>query len=106
MNNTIYMILMALTMAGVTYIIRMIPMVFFKGEIKSTFIKSFLYYVPYAVLTAMTFPSVFFITGNAYSSLIGTCVALIGAASKKSLVVVAILSVLSILVFELLTLII
>ncbi len=102
MNETVYMILMALTMAGVTYVIRMIPMVFFKGEIKSKFIKSFLYYVPYAVLTAMTFPSVFFVTGNVYSSVIGTCVAFIGASSKKSLVVVAIMSVLSILAFELL----
>ena len=103
MNETVYMILMALTMAGVTYIIRMIPMVFFKGEIKSRFIKSFLYYVPYAVLTAMTFPSVFFVTGNVYSSLIGTCVAFIGASSKKSLVVVAIMSIISILAFELIT---
>lgn len=102
MNSTVYMILMALVMAGVTYLIRLIPMVFFKGEIKSRFIKSFLYYVPYAVLTAMTFPSVFFVTGNVYSSIIGTCIAFIGAANKKSLVLVAIMSVLSILLFELL----
>lgn len=101
MNETVYMILMALTMAGVTYIIRMIPMVFFKGEIKSKFIKSFLYYVPYAVLTAMTFPSVFLVTGNVYSSTIGTLVAIIGALCKKSLVIVAIMSVVSILAFEL-----
>ena len=101
MNETTYMILMALTMAGVTYIIRMVPMVFFKGEIKSKFIKSFLYYVPFAVLTAMTFPSVFFATGNVYSSTIGTCVAFIGALSKKSLITVAIISVVAILTFEL-----
>lgn len=46
-------------MALVTYIIRMIPMAFFSKPIHSQFFKSFLFYVPYAVLAAMTFPSVF-----------------------------------------------
>ncbi|MBQ3235201.1 MAG: AzlD domain-containing protein [Clostridia bacterium] len=101
MSNNLYMILMVLTMAGVTYIIRVIPMAFFHKKIKSTFIKSLLYYVPYAVLTAMTFPSVFFVTGNVYSAIIGTCVAFLGAVSKRSLVIVAILSVLSVLLFDL-----
>lgn len=46
-------------MALVTYVIRMIPMAFFSKPIHSRFFKSFLFYVPYAVLSAMTFPSVF-----------------------------------------------
>ncbi len=46
-------------MALVTYVIRMIPMAFFSRSIKSRFFQSFLYYVPYAVLAAMTFPAVF-----------------------------------------------
>ena len=50
-----YMLIMAL----VTYLIRMIPLTFFQKEIKSQFIKSFLFYVPYAVLGAMTFPAIF-----------------------------------------------
>ena len=45
-----------LVMAGVTYLIRMLPLVLFKKEITSPFVKSFLYYVPYACLAAMTFP--------------------------------------------------
>ena len=101
MSNNLYMVLMVLTMAGVTYLIRVIPMAFFHKKIKSVFIKSLLYYVPYAVLTAMIFPSVFFVTGNVYSGIIGTCVALIGAASKRSLVVVAIMSVLSVFIYSL-----
>lgn len=100
MSNNLYMVLMVLVMAGVTYLIRMIPMAFFHKKIKSNFIKSLLYYVPYAVLTAMTFPAVFFVTGNVYSGIIGTCVAFLGAVSKRSLVIVAILSVLSILIFD------
>ena len=101
MSKNMYMVLMVLAMAGVTYLIRVIPMAFFHKKIKSNFIKSLLYYVPYAVLTAMTFPSVFFVTGNVYSGIIGTCVAFIGAVSKRSLVVVAILSVLSVFAFDL-----
>lgn len=46
-------------MAGVTYAIRVLPLVLFRKEIKSTFVRSFLYYIPYAVLGAMTFPAVF-----------------------------------------------
>ena len=46
-------------MAGVTYLVRMLPMVIFRKKIKSRFIRSFLYYIPYAVLAAMTFPAVF-----------------------------------------------
>lgn len=51
-------------MAGVTYLIRALPLVIFKGKITNRFVQSFLYYVPYAVLGAMTFPSILFSTGN------------------------------------------
>ena len=47
-----------LVMAGVTYLIRMLPLALFKREITSPFVKSFLYYVPYACLAAMTFPAI------------------------------------------------
>ena len=56
MSKTLYYILDLLIMAGVTYIIRMLPIVIFKKKIKSQFINSLLYYLPYAVLSAMTFP--------------------------------------------------
>ena len=46
-------------MAGVTYLIRMIPFTFFRKKIKSRFFRSFLYYIPYAVLSAMTIPAIF-----------------------------------------------
>lgn len=52
-----------LVMAGVTYLIRMLPLTVFRKEIKSRFVRSFLAYVPYAVLTAMTIPGVLYSTG-------------------------------------------
>ena len=97
-NNTPYMILLVLVMAGVTYLIRMIPFVFLRQKIKSTFLNSLLYYVPYAVLSAMTFPAIFYCTGNVISACVGTAVAIIAALSKRSLVVVAVLAVLAVLV--------
>jgi len=76
-------------MAMVTYLIRMLPIALFRKKIKSRFIKSFLYYVPYAVLGAMTFPAVFYCTGSIYSAIIGTVVAVILAFYEKSLTIVA-----------------
>ena len=77
-------------MALVTYLIRMIPFTLFRKEIKSTFFRSFLAYVPYAVLGAMTFPSIFFATSSLPSAIAGTVVALILAFFKRSLLTVAV----------------
>ena len=93
------MALMILVMAGVTYLIRMIPFVFFKKKIKSVYIKSVLFYMPYAVLSAMTFPYIFYSTGNIYTALIGTVVAVVAAVCKRSLLTVAICACLAVLIF-------
>lgn len=90
---------MILVMAGVTYIIRMIPFVFFRKKIKSRYLLSVLYYIPYAVLASMTFPYIFYSTGNFYTALIGTGIALIASICKRSLLTVAILSCLSVFIF-------
>ena len=90
--------LYVLAMAVVTYIIRMIPLTFFRKKITSTFVKSLLYYIPYAVLSAMTFPYIFYSTGNFYTALIGTSVALIASVCKRSLLAVAILACITVLI--------
>ena len=76
-------------MALVTYLIRMIPFTLCRKEIKSVFIRSFLAYVPYAVLGAMTFPSIFFATASLPSAIAGTAVALTLAYFRRSLLTVA-----------------
>ena len=100
MNKELQVYLLIMTMALTTYLIRLIPFLFFKKKIKSQFINSMLYYIPFAVLTAMTFPTVFFVTGNVYSSALGTVVAIIASISKRSLLVVAVLAVVAILIFN------
>lgn len=85
-----YILLGIAVMAGVTYLIRMIPMVFLSKKIESVWLKSFLYYVPYAVLTAMTFPAVFSSTGSTLSAVIGCVAALVLAFFERSLLIVAV----------------
>ena len=76
-------------MAGVSYLIRMIPFTLFRKKIKSPFFRSFLYYIPYAVLSSMTIPAIFYSTGNITTSVIGTVVAVALAYFKLPLIVVA-----------------
>ncbi|NLY89517.1 MAG: AzlD domain-containing protein [Firmicutes bacterium] len=85
-----YRILAAvLLMAIVTYIPRAVPMTFFRKRLTSRFIRSFLYYVPYAALAAMTFPAILYSTGDLASALIGMGVALVLAFYEKGLLIVA-----------------
>lgn len=86
MRLAIYIVLMA----GVTYLIRAVPFAFFTKKIKNRFVKSFLYYVPYAVLSAMTFPAILYSTGNMITALCGTVIALILAFLGCSLTTVAV----------------
>ena len=53
-----------LVMAGVTYLIRMLPLTLIRRQIRSPFIRSFLYYVPYVTLSVMTFPSILTATSS------------------------------------------
>ena len=88
-------------MACVTYLIRMIPFAAFRKQIKSRFIKSILYYLPYAVLAAMTVPAIFYSTGNIKSAAVGTVVAVAVALFDKPLIIVALAAACSALVTEL-----
>ena len=87
-------------MAGITYLIRMIPFTFFRKKITSPFIKSLLYYLPYAVLSAMTFPSIVFSTGtsNILAGILGMVAALIMAITKRPLILVALVACLTVLI--------
>lgn len=79
-----------LVMAGVTYLIRMLPLAVIRGRVKSRFVRSFLFYVPYAVLGAMTFPDVLYSTGSLWTALAGLAVAIVMAWRGRSLLTVAI----------------
>lgn len=78
-----------LVMAGITYLIRMLPMVLIKHKIKNRFILSFLYYIPYTVLSVMTIPAIFYSTSNIVSAITGFLAAVIMSYFGRSLVKVA-----------------
>lgn len=85
MQTVIYIAIMA----GVTYLIRMMPIMVFRRKIKSQVVQSFLYYVPYAVLGAMTIPAVFYSTGSMAASAAGFAAAFAAAFFGRSLITVA-----------------
>ncbi len=65
MNHNVYLYI--LVMAGVTYLIRLLPLTLIKKEIKNVYVKSFLYYVPYVTLSVMTFPAILHATASVWS---------------------------------------
>lgn len=79
-----------LILAGSTYLIRAIPFALLRKKIENRFVKSFLYYIPYAVLTAMTVPAIFYATDYKIAAAAGLVVAVILALKGKSLTVVAV----------------
>lgn len=95
-----------LILSGSTYLIRALPFALVKKTIENTFIKSFLYYIPYAVLGAMTFPAVVYSTGNIASGFVGLVVGGVLAYKGKSLTLVAVCASLGALLCELLIMII
>lgn len=79
-------------MAGVTYLIRMLPLTLIQKKITNVYLKSFLYYIPYACFAAMTFPAILYATESVISAMAGFLAAILLALRKKSLVTVALFS--------------
>ena len=92
--NVKYIVIAAFVMCACTILPRIIPITFFTRKVKSKFVKSFLHYVPSAILSAMVFPAIFYSTGNIITASVGTAVALALSFIKKiPFFVVALISV-------------
>ena len=89
MNDFLVFLGYLLVGALVTYLLRMLPMIFFRKKIKNRFLRSLLHYIPFAVLTAMTVPAVFYSSAYTVSAIVGTLAAIILAYCKRGLVTVA-----------------
>ena len=89
-----------LTMAVTTYLIRVVPLTVFRKPIKSRFLKSFLHYVPYACLTAMTFPAILTSTATIISGAAALIVAVILAYRGKSLLTVSVAASAAVMITE------
>ena len=96
MNLYIYILAMAVT----TYLIRMLPLTVFRKPVRSRFIKSFLHYVPYACLTAMTFPAILYDTTYILSGAAALVIAVLLAFRGKSLLTVSLASCATVFICE------
>lgn len=85
-------------MALVTYLPRVLPIALIRTKIKNIYLKSFLTYIPYGVLSAMIFPAIFYSTGNIITASAGTVVALILSYKKLGLLPVALSAVAAVLI--------
>lgn len=99
MNHNVYLYI--LVMAGVTYLIRLLPLTLIKKEIKNVYIKSFLYYVPYVTLSVMTFPAILHATEWIWSGAAALAVAVVLAYKGKSLFQVSLAACGAVLMLEL-----
>ena len=87
-------------MAGITYLVRMLPLMLVRKKIKNRFIVSFLYYLPCSVLSIMTIPAIFYATDSEISAALGLVTAVICAYFEKSLMKVAAISCTVVLITE------
>ena len=88
-------------MAGVTYLIRMIPLTLCRKQIRSRFLRSLLFYLPYAVLSAMTIPAIFYATTSWLSAAAGLIVAVLLSLKGKGLTTVAVAACAAVFLVEL-----
>ena len=88
-------------MAGVSYLIRVLPLTLIRKEIQSRFLRSFLYYVPYVTLAVMTFPAIIEATKNPVAGALALVVGILLAWFSRSLFTVAVLSCLTVFITEL-----
>lgn len=98
--NMTYIFSAIFVMAGVTYLIRMVPLVFLRRKIDHPFVRSFLHYMPYAVLAAMTFPNILYATSSLFSAWFGLAAAVVLAYFNKGLLTVAIGATLAVYLIE------
>ena len=102
MNRTLYLALAVVVMAAVTYLPRALPLTLLRRPVKSRFLRSFLYYMPFAVLGAMTFPAILHATASLWSGAAALAVAAALAYRGKSLFQVSLAGCGAVLVLELL----
>lgn len=87
--NKIWLAILA--MAGITYLIRVLPLTLIRKEIKNQFLKSFLYYVPFVTLTVMTFPAMLYATNSFWAALIAMVAGIVAAYLTGNLFLVSVL---------------
>ena len=87
MEHNVYIYI--LVMGAATYLVRAVPLIFIRHELKNTMIRSFLYYVPYVTLAVMTFPSILEATRSPVSALAALITGILAALAGGGLLKVS-----------------
>lgn len=87
-------------MALTTYLIRMLPLTLFRKRLKNNLLRSFLYYVPPACLTAMTIPAIFTAAPHLLSGVVALVAAVTAAVFRCKLPAVALICCVAVLAVE------
>lgn len=82
-------LLYLLIMSFITYALRAVPFMAFRRKVRNRFFRSFLYYIPYTVLAAMTFPAVLYATNSVLPAALGTATAVVLSFRDKGMVTVS-----------------
>lgn len=95
-----FLLILSFVLFGISYLMRMIPLVFCKGKIKNKFLNSFLYYIPFAVMASIIIPEVFSSTSSLASAISGVVVAVILGLLGQNMLVIALASTAVVFVIE------
>ena len=95
-----FLLILSFVLFGISYLMRMIPLVFCKGKIKNKFLNSFLYYIPFAVMTSIIIPEVFSSTSSLASAISGVAVAVVLGLLGQNMRVIALASTAVVFVIE------
>ena len=99
MENS-FLIELSLILGIICWLMKIIPFVFFKGKIKNQFLNSFLYYVPFAIMTSMIIPEVFHSTSSVWSAVVGVLVSIMLGLLEQNIIVVSLFSIVAVFIFE------
>ena len=100
MSRELYLICALLVTGGVTYLLRLLPLLFIRKKIESQFFRSFLYYVPYVVMSALSFPAIFLSTDSIITGIIATAVCVLLALKGKGTIYCMMGSMIAVIIVE------
>ena len=100
MSKELYFVLALVATAGVTYLIRVLPLLFVRKRIKNRFFRSFLYYVPYVVLSALAFPAILYCTDSMITGALSALACGLLAYKGRSLITCMLGSVVTVVIVE------
>lgn len=98
--NSRFLLILSLILFSISCLMRMIPLIFCKGKIKSKFLNSFLYYIPFAVMTSIVIPEVFNSTSSVVSAVSGVVLAIVLGLLGQNMLVIALSSTALVFIIE------